>query len=69
MESRISLCATKDEQLAVLKAHLAVASREIALEENDLEGSRPYDRDRELGNAKQFLIECRAKMNGLTGTP
>jgi hypothetical protein len=67
LEARIDLCVTKDEKLAVLEAHRDVASREMALDLNDLSGRR--DVVAALENAKQFLDECQAKINGLTGIP
>ena len=69
MGARLTLCATKDEKIAVINENLAIAVREIALEEGDLEGSRPYTRDRGLEYAKGFLIECGSRLNQLTGAP
>jgi hypothetical protein len=68
MVARLDVCETDIERVGVIKDFLAIAAREFAKEESDLEGSRPYERDPMYGYAVSFLMDCGLRLDGLSGS-
>jgi hypothetical protein len=68
MIARLDVCETDVERAGVIEDFLAIAAREFAKEESDLEGSRPYERDPTYGYAVRFLMDCGLRLDRLSGS-
>jgi hypothetical protein len=66
MDARLEVCETDDGRAGVIKEFLAIAAREFAKEESDLEGSRPYERDLTYRYAVRFLMDCGLRLDRLS---